>query len=152
MSDLLNLSESIAREAHAGQLYDTRDYVDAHVAPVAQMIAKMGYSEDYQATGWLHDVPEDSEISTAELLTRGVPRFVVESVDLLRKKGEPHSVYLDKIAEDPRATVGKFADSSINLANTILRASEIETPKYLKWIRTYTGNLAFLLPHLPPSN
>lgn len=152
MHSLLELSETIAREAHAGQLYGTRDYVDAHVAPIAHLITKMGYSEDFQAVGWLHDVPEDSSITIYDLLERGVPDSIVTPVDLLTKKGEAHEVYLGRIATNPLAVVGKYADSSINLASTISNAAHIDTPRFRRWINTYTANLAFLLPLLPPTD
>lgn len=149
MNELLTLSENIAREAHAGQMYDVRDYVDAHVAPVAGLIAMMGYGEDYQMVGWLHDVPEDSNISVEELKKRGIPNPVADAVELLRKKGESHEVYLGQIATNSLAIVGKYADSSINLANTILNATEIDPLKRKRWFNTYSGNTAFLFPLLP---
>src|SRR3990167_6717875 len=114
MSELLELSERIARDAHTGQLYDVRDYVDAHVAKVAGMIARLGYGEEYQATGWLHDVPEDSNISIDELLQRGVPLKVTRAVELLTKRGDLHEKYLRLIATDDLAIVAKYADSSLN--------------------------------------
>ncbi len=149
MNRLVKLSEEIAREAHTGQLYDVRDYVDAHVAPVAGLIAVMGYGEDFQSVGWLHDVPEDSDITISELLERGIPSHITDAVELLRKKGEPHTVYLGKIATNPLATVGKCADSSNNLANTILSANEIEPSDFKRWYKTYSDNLAYLIPLLP---
>ena len=152
MYSLLKLSETIAREAHAGQLYDGRDYVDAHVAPIVHLISKMGYGENFQAVGWLHDVPEESDITTDDLLERNIPDIIVTPVDLLTKKGEAHQVYLGKIATNPMAVVGKYADSSINLANTILRAAQIDIPRFRRRLNTYTGNLAFLLPLLHPTD
>lgn len=151
MSDFLNTVESTAREAHAGQLYDVRDYIEAHVAPVVGVIAQLGYGEDYQAVGWLHDVLEDNEQFTSEvLIQRGVPLRVVTAAELLTKCGEPHEVYLGKIATNKLATVAKYADSSVNLANTVIRASEIDNIRFKRWMATYSGNIAYLLPKLPP--
>lgn len=150
MNNLIATVESIAREAHAGQLYDDRDYVEAHVAPVVGTIAKLGYGEDYQAAGWLHDVLEDNKHFTSEILIqRGVPLRVVTAVELLSKCGEPHEVYLGKIATDKLATVAKYADSSVNLANTVMRASKIDNDRFNRWMTTYSGNIAYLLPRLP---
>ena len=150
MSNLITTVESIAREAHAGQLYGDRDYVEAHVVPVVGTIARLGYDEEYQATGWLHDVLEDNKQFTSEvLICRGVPLRVVTAAELLTKRGEPHEVYLGKIATDELATVAKYADSSVNLANTVLRASEIDDARFRRWMTTYSGNIAYLLPRLP---
>jgi len=149
MSKLIELATDIAREAHAGQLYDDRDYVDAHVLPVADMIAKMGYDESCQAVGLLHDVPEESDITSKDLVKRGIQWHVAGAVELLRKKGEPHEAYLGAIATNPLAIVGKFADSSVNLANTVLRSASIEKARFDGWLETYVGNLIFLHPLLP---
>ena len=150
MSNLLTTVESIAREAHAGQLYGDRDYIEAHVAPVVGIIARLGYGEDYQAVGWLHDVLEDNKQFTSEvLIQRDVPLRVVTATELLTKCGEPHEVYLGKISTNNLATVAKYADSSVNLANTVMRASEIGSARFRRGIATYSGNIAYLLPKLP---
>jgi (p)ppGpp synthase/HD superfamily hydrolase len=146
----LTIAQSIAIEAHAGQRYDQRDYIEAHVAPIAGMVARMGYDKDYQSAAWLHDVVEDSPFTNQDLTDRGVPLHVVHAVDLLTKRpGVPHEQYMAAIASDPLATVVKFADSSLNYANTIFYGDPV-TARFRKRVATYSGNIAFLQPLLPP--
>lgn len=149
MSDVLTIAEGIAREAHSGKLYaDGRDYVEAHLEPVAGLILRLGYPDTFQATGWLHDVVEDTDITLPDLSSAGIPTEVVVAVGLLTKKGEPHPVYLEKIARDAHATVGKYADSVLNLANTAL-GHDIKHSVYVRHMRTYSMNIAKLAPRLP---
>ena len=150
MKNLTVIAEGIALEAHDGQLYGTRNYVDAHVEPVADLIARLGYGEQYQLTGWLHDVLEDSDFTTADLLERSIPQNVVDAVELLtRKSDQNHKVYLNRIAMNGLAVVGKFADSSINFSNTVLNTHEADEVKVREMLAKYAGNLAFLFPLLP---
>jgi len=154
MSELIILSKSIARQTHAGQLYDERDYYDAHIIPVVKMITKMGYDEEYQAVGYLHDVIEDSNgiVTAKSLIERGIPKPVVSAVELLTKIGEKDEVYLGKIATNNRAIVAKFADSSVNYAVTMDRMRELEDDQFNRWINRYSRNISFLKPLLPPTS
>lgn len=149
MRSYLATTEHIAQEAHAGQLYGKRDYIEAHVRPVVGMIARMGYGEAYQAVGWLHDVFEDSNITPQAVLERGAPLRVVTAAELLDKRGQSHQRYLGRIATEPLAIVAKFADSSLNFANTIIASDELDPARYQRRIREYAHNIAFLEPLLP---
>lgn len=147
VNNYLDVAKAIAHEAHKGQLYGDRDYVEAHIEPVASLIAGLGYGIDYQAVGWLHDVFEDSEIGPTEVLNGGVPPHVVKAAQLLTKKsGVEHQAYLDEISKDPLAAVGKFADSSLNYANTALRLSQVYSAHDHKKLLEYAKNIATLLP------
>lgn len=151
MRETLEIARSIAVTAHQGQLYgDGSDYIEGHVRPIAELIAKMGYGEDFQATGWLHDVIEDSDTTAQDLATEGIPLHIVSAVELLTKKPNQNSqLYLDGIAKNNLAIVAKFADSSINYANTVRRPAEIDEERFNRWTEKYAGNIAFLLPKMP---
>lgn len=153
MSRLLDISEQIAREAHAGQFYNDGegDYVELHIIPVVNVIIRMGYGEKHQAVGWVHDTGEDGGVTATDMLEHGLPLDVVEAADLLRKKGDPDEVYLREISRNGLAVVGKVADASVNLASTVLRAPEIDRQTFDRWFHRYTGYLNFLMPFLPPS-
>lgn len=150
MSNFLEKAEQIAREAHAGQLYGDRDYIEAHILPVTTIIKRLGYGPKFQATGWLHDTVEDTDVTADRLITEGIPLDVVYAVELLSKRqGEPHSDYLAKIITSRYATVGKFADSSANFSSTMLLSPALEDEYLREWGLEYANNLSFLLPHLP---
>jgi (p)ppGpp synthase/HD superfamily hydrolase len=146
----LEVAQAIAREAHEGQTYgDGHDYIEAHVEPIATMIAKLGYDESFQATGWLHDVVEDSDMTAEILLHRGIEPAVVDAVSLLTKRpGVPHGLYLTRISHNRLAAVAKFADSSHNYANTLL-VPYGNQEKYRERVATYVGNIVFLREFLP---
>ncbi len=153
MSNFLEKAEQIAREAHAGQLYGDRDYIDAHILPVTTIIRRLGYGPKFQTAGWLHDTIEDTDITARQLITEGIPTEVVFAVELLSKKdGESHSDYLAKIITSKYATVGKFADSSANFSSTMLLSPKLEDKYVREWGLEYADNLAFLLPHLPETS
>lgn len=150
MSEYLETSESIAREAHAGQLYGDRDYIEAHVAPVVGMIARLGYGDEYQATGWLHDVFEDSGITPEDALQRGIPRRIVTAAELLTKdETDSHETYLDNIATDSLAVVVKFADSSLNYVSSVLYPENFTPETFQRYVTKYAHNIAYLNHLLP---
>jgi (p)ppGpp synthase/HD superfamily hydrolase len=150
MTEFLHRAEAIAREAHAGQKYGERDYIEAHVQPIATIIRRLGYGAIYQATGWLHDTIEDTDVTAGYLLSEGIPTEVVHAVNLLTKQPDvDHAAYLDGIITDKYATVAKFADSSANFSSTMLLSPRIKDEKLRAWSLEYAANLAFLQPYLP---
>ena len=150
MTNFLEKAKQIAREAHAGQLYGDRDYIDAHILPVTTIIRRLGYGPKYQATGWLHDTVEDTDVTAEQLIAEEIPTDIVYAVELLsKKKGQSHPDYLAKIITSKYATVGKFADSSANFSSTMLLSPTLEDRYIREWGLEYADNLSFLLPHLP---
>lgn len=151
MSELLLKAERIAREAHAGQMYGDRDYMEAHITPVVGIIARMGYGEVYQAAGFLHDSIEDNQAVTPQTLRdEKMPLEVVRAVDLLTKRpGQSQISYLGGLITSNIAVVVKFADSSANYANTILMTPEADGELFGDRVNEYVFNLAFLRPLLP---
>lgn len=150
MTNVLAIAETVARNAHVGQLYGSRNYVSAHIVPVVSAIRRLGYGETCQATGWLHDTLEDTKI-TAELLSRyGLPEQVVSAVQALTIDArENRRVYLQRLLSNPIAIVVKFADSSVNLANTVLNSPNMSEADFRRLVHKYTANIAVLQPRLP---
>lgn len=152
MTEFLHRAESIAREAHAGQKYGERDYIEAHVQPIVGIIRRLGYGAIYQATGWLHDTLEDTSVTAQQLLAEDIPTEVVHAVELLTKDPEGnHADYLARIITDKYAVVAKFADSSANFSSTMLLSPKLSDKKMRAWALEYAENIAFLRPHLPPA-
>lgn len=151
MSDFLKIAEEIAREAHKDQRYGEKSYVDGHLLPVTSIIDRLQYGRKYQATGWLHDTVEDTNITLNQLISEGIPEDVVYAVGLLTKKEDVnHTEYLAKIITNRYATVGKFADSSANFSTTMLLTPKSGEDGYrMARAFRYVRNLAYLEPHLP---
>jgi len=150
MVDFLERAETIARTAHKGQLYGHRDYIEAHVSLVVDIIRRLGYGPEHQATGWLHDTKEDCGLTDEFLLAESIPLTVVRAVDLLTvREGVSHDDYLAGILTDPLATVAKFADSTANFASTMALSPDLTDRLLRDWGLEYADNIAILRPHLP---
>ncbi len=140
----------LARKAHRGQKYGDRDYIEAHVAQVAAIVARLGYSDLYVAAAWLHDVVEDTPVTELDLIDQGIPADVVAAVEALtERKNETHPHYLARVAVHPMAVAVKYADSSANFASTILLSPYLSDADFRDWSCEYAGNIAYLLPLLP---
>jgi len=150
-SSLLQAVEALAREVHAGQLYGGVDYVDAHLVPVASIVAAMGYGEFYQAAALLHDGPEDNKsLTPGYLFERGVPMEVVEAAFILDKSQYvSHSQYRFEVGNNSLATVAKTGDSLFNLNNILMGKHTFGQEKAFLKVGEYCENLAYLLPRLP---
>lgn len=143
-------AEAIARKAHRGQKYGDRDYVEAHVAQVAAIVARLGYNDLYVAAAWLHDVVEDTPVTEQDLLDQGIPAEVVAAVEALtERENESHEQYLARVALHAMAVAVKYADSSANFASTILLSPYLSDADFRDWSREYAHNIAYLLPLLP---
>lgn len=147
---LLKTASAIAREAHDGQTYGGEPYYDAHILPVAGFLKRLGYGELSQATGLLHDTPEDSDTTVEELILRGIPLAIAHAVDLLDKsKARDHAHYQQRFMSSPLSIVAKYADSNLNLANIVMRQSSMPEEKNVRKIREYSGNLQIATGGLP---
>ncbi|MGU3292521.1 HD domain-containing protein [Williamsia sp. M5A3_1d] len=107
------LADSIAVEAHEGQTDKLGvDYI-AHPRSVARRVDQD--DEIAVAGALLHDVVEDSGLSAADLLERGMPTAVVDVVTLLtRDKSVSDEDYYAAIKNHPRALQVKLADLADN--------------------------------------
>ena len=108
---MVDLALSIARKAHEGQLDKAGvDYIE-HPIYVASQVD----TEEEKAVALLHDVIEDSPVSTEELLQAGLPETVVTAVQVLTKKKEQdYQTYLETVKKNPLARVVKLADLKHN--------------------------------------
>lgn len=114
------LSHFIAKNAHAGQT--RRDGTTAyftHCSRVAEALRKAGYSEEYQAVAYLHDVLEDTGVTAEHLDELGVTRSVIDSVLAMTKRtGESYDDYLTRVAQDEMARTVKVFDIKDNLSDS----------------------------------
>lgn len=114
---LVALARRIASDAHRGVSHrdkQQRDYVEAHLAPVAAGCALFGV--EAEAAGWLHDVVEDTGLGLADLEREGIPQEVRDAVDsVTEREGEPYTQLVHRAAADPIGAVVKLVDNAWNL-------------------------------------
>lgn len=126
--DMVARCRDLATRAHEKQF--RRDGVTPyirHPEAVAQRVAGDPVAE---AAAWLHDVLEDTTVSSDELRAEGVPEDVIARVILLTNKGTiGYDRYLSGIKADPVAKKVKVADMLANLAD---HPSERQIIKYAK--------------------
>ena len=102
------IAKAIAEEAHEGQLDKGGFPYINHPATVASMLS----GDKLRATGWLHDVVEDTHWTLDDLRHRGVDEEIVQAVDVLtrRKDAETYSEYVERVSHNEMAKQVKIAD------------------------------------------
>ena len=120
MSELIAQAKAFATKAHEGQVRPNKaqePYI-THPEAVARLIEESGGSEEEIASGWLHDVPEDTPFTLADITTSfgvvvsrivdgltdppefsGLPRTERKKRQAERVKGESNSVKRCKLAD-----------------------------------------------------
>ena len=131
--------------AHGDQRYGDRPYVE-HLFAVVTVLESFGFSDDYVAAGWLHDVVEDTEFTEADIAAAFGER-VANLVSAVSGGGdrESHvaSIY-EKIAAYPDAAVVKLADRIANV-----EACEPGDKHSVRYAREHLGFGEVIEPHVP---
>lgn len=111
MSSMLKLAEEIAREAHRGQKRsDGKPYI-THPEAVAKKVEL----DSCKIVAWLHDVIEDSEFETKDLIIKGLPINLVHAVQAItRYSWDTYLSYILKVKGNNIARVVKIADLKHN--------------------------------------
>lgn len=111
----LTAVRALVRKAHAGQVdKQGRDYMTAHLEPISALLTEHG--EEAEMAGLLHDILEDTEITSDGLLEAGVPAHVVRAVESVSKRpGEDYDKLIERAASDPLGRLVKLADNAWNL-------------------------------------
>lgn len=110
----LEKAKEIAIWAHGSQKrWDGEPYI-THPERIAN---QMGTNIDCICVAWLHDVVEDTDVTTTDLLDFGVNRDVVDSVEIItRKRGDSYLDYILRVKENLNARTVKIADIKDNLS------------------------------------
>lgn len=133
---LLATAMAIAARTHVGQVDKAGEAYLAHPLRVAARVVAAG--DEVVAAALLHDVLEDSELTSAELTRMGVPARVVEAVNrLTRRPGEPYEAAVRRAAADPLAALVKRADLADNTdpARLALLPEELRSRLTAKYAR-----------------
>lgn len=130
-----------AKKAHAGQLYDGKDYFTTHVLDVALRVGNDPRATDeHVMAALLHDVLEDNKDlyieDLQELLGPEYPRVVYAVFKLTKADNETYEQYMAQLVQDPIATLVKFHDSSANFE--------------YGGRKKYAKNMEYLTKFLPP--
>lgn len=131
METLVEKSIKIALDAHRGQTDKSgRPYI-LHPLRIA---LSMQHESDFLAA-MLHDVIEDSEYTSDDLLRHGFPEEVVQAaICLTHSEDEDYFAYILRIKDNKIARNVKMADLQDNL--NILRLNAV-TEKDFERIRKY---------------
>lgn len=137
---MIEVAHDMAELAHRGQKYDgLLDYLKFHVHGVCEKYLKLfgGYRGVGHVVAVLHDVVEDSGVTTCEIIAMfGVD--VGDAVHAITKlKGERRLDYLSRCCANEVARKVKIADTLFNLEYSIKKQDQ-------KRIEKYTSQLSFL--------
>lgn len=123
---LLGNASEYASRAHSGQTRKSGIPYEEHPFEVARILAENGMDAEVIAAGILHDVVEDTEISTQDIEKEFGPEisFLVDGVTKIDalpsqsrelRQAETFRKMLLSMARDPRVILIKFADRLHNL-------------------------------------
>ena len=133
----------IAEAAHTGQVDRAGNPYFGHIERVAQAVKAAGGSETQVVAAYLHDVIEDTDKTSAELLDAGVSTAALTLIAILTRQDEvSYEDYLQQIRSSPDALLIKQCDMADNMdpARTALLDDETRERLRLK----YEKAVAFL--------
>lgn len=132
MSATLKEIIEIARTAHLGQTrFDKVTPYFTHVEGVALSFPDELIS--LRSVAYLHDIREDTPMTSQNLLELGVDPSVVEAVDAITKvEGEEYFDYLVRVKANWMATRVKIADILYNLGDS---PSKNQVKKYAQALK-----------------
>jgi len=111
MEKVFEIALRIAVEAHMGQRDKNGMPYILHPLAVASKVDGL----ELKTIAILHDTIEDTDVTADFLLERGIPKDIVEVVELLTKpKNEQYESYLRRVKENPKAKAVKLADLAHN--------------------------------------
>jgi len=128
------LARNIAQDSHLDRHDRFGERVIEHAARVAAAVPP-----EAQAIAWLHDVLENSPVSTSELRADGLTAIELAALELLtRFPAESYELYALRIAhasgpEGELARIVKLADLDDHLAHTRIPA----TAPPFRWARRH---------------
>lgn len=124
--DLIHKAYVYSAKVHHGQIRKSGEPYLIHPLEVAGVLADLELDDETIATGFLHDVVEDTVVKMEEIrdqfgeqvafLVDGVSKLSkVTAVDVARQKAESFRKMIIAIARDPRVILVKLADRLHNM-------------------------------------
>lgn len=109
---MLSKAIIIATEAHLGQVDKAGEAYILH--PLRVMMSLKDY--EHKIVAVLHDVLEDTLVSTEDLRLEGFNEKIIEAlIHLTRRKNESYEEFIDRVIKNPIATAVKLADIKDNM-------------------------------------
>ena len=133
----------IADAAHTGQADRAGNPYFGHIERVALAVKAAGGSETQVVAAYLHDVIEDTDTTSADLLYAGVSTDALALIETLTRHDEvAYEDYLQRIRSSPDALLVKQCDMADNMdpARTALLDEETRERLRVK----YEKAVAFL--------
>lgn len=139
--DYVEQAAALAEIAHRGQFDKCGAPYFEHPTAVAEMLPEDDH--EGRAAAYLHDILEDTEITSQILYWMGIPVSVIDAVEILTHKPfEPNETYWLRIRLNPLALRVKAADIAHNLDPK--RLAKLDSMTASRLIRKYTRARDFL--------
>ncbi len=111
MNEVFEKALLIAVTAHRGQVDKLGKPYILHPLAVAAQLDDL----ELKTIAVLHDTIEDTDVTADYLISQGIPKGIVEAVELLSKpKDEDYESYLHRVKENSKAKAVKLADLAHN--------------------------------------
>ncbi len=111
MNEVFETALEIAVKAHKGQVDKNGVAYILHPMAVAALLDSL----ELKTIAILHDTIEDTDVTAEYLLEQGIPKELVEAVQLLTKpEDEDYESYLRRVKQNPLAKQVKLADLANN--------------------------------------
>ena len=111
MNSVFETALEIAVKAHKGQVDKNGEAYILHPLAVAGLLDSL----ELKTIAVLHDTIEDTDVTAEYLLEKGIPKHIVEAVQLLTKpEDEEYESYLRRVKENSLAKQVKLADLANN--------------------------------------
>lgn len=128
MNEVFETALEIALKAHKGQVDKNGVAYITHPLAVAAQLDSL----ELKTIALLHDTIEDTDVTAEYLLERGIPKELVEVVQLLTKpEDEEYESYLKRVRKNPMAKAVKLADLAHNTSPE--RASGLNEKRRAKY-------------------
>lgn len=129
---VLKMVEIIDR-AHDGQMYGDKHYV-WHLWDVFYKTVEIGHSNEiYACTALGHDLIEDTDWTTKDLLQAGFPHEVVDAIESVSKReNESYNEYIRRVKSNEIGLVIKRADTKANLDQSFKDQDPKRIKKYAR--------------------
>ena len=128
MNSVFETALEIAVKAHKGQVDKNGVAYILHPLAVAGLLDTL----ELKTIAVLHDTIEDTDVTAEYLIERGIPKELVEVVQLLTKpEDEEYESYLRRVKENPMAKAVKLADLTHNTSPE--RASGLNEERRAKY-------------------
>lgn len=148
--NLIRQAEEFAKRHHQSQKQATGKPYFEHPKEVAKLLKNWNQDEEVIASGYLHDVVEDCNVSLAEIKNKFGERiaYLVDGMSWIRTPdGKDFDATYKKFAnyakKEPVLVLIKLADMTSNIPN-------ISAKNNRKWVieKSYPRNMAFYIPFI----